>query len=156
MKGSPWVEGYISYNKEGDRYEFEHHDDGKVQPLLHENFELFEYRQCDGTWAQLKERMVRDLKSEIVEPEISQTYDMGGFLKDGVGLKIRTKADAIVYAIEMAKYSNDAYNQAQKLFDFICKNVKLPETDIMTLDQIHEVVAGIVDMVYRKKEQGKK
>lgn len=82
VKGFPWVEGYISYNKEGDRYEFEYVDDGKVAPLMHKNFELFEYRQCDGTWAKVTKKMFHDLKyDEIFIPLTSEILEKNGFEK---------------------------------------------------------------------------
>lgn len=82
MKEYPWVEGYISYNKEGDRYEFEYADDGKVAPLLHENFELFEYRQCDGTWAKVTKKLFHDLKYDgILIPITSEILEKNGFVK---------------------------------------------------------------------------
>ncbi|MBQ6882500.1 MAG: hypothetical protein IJN55_08075 [Alistipes sp.] len=89
--------------------------------------------------------IVKQSNRGFVEPTISETVE----------LKVRTKADAIVYAIEMTKFSKAPYKQAKKLFNFICKNVELPDTDVFTLEQVHKVAAGIVDMVYEKAREGK-
>lgn len=98
MKEYPLVEGYLYYNKEGDRYEFEFAEDGKVLPLLHSNFELFEYLQCDGTWAKMTKKMSHDLKyDEIVIPITPEILEKNGFVKRDTYIWNNPKMRCTVY-----------------------------------------------------------
>ena len=68
---------------------------------------------------------------------------MGSCLRDVGG--IRTKADAMKYALEMTGTMEDGamkYNleEAKKVFDFYCENVKLMDSEVVSLSDIIDPV----------------
>ena len=83
---------------------------------------------------------------------------MGSGLRD-VG-SIRTKTDAMKYALEMTatmvegamKYNLD---EAKKVFDFYCENVKLMDSEVVSLsDIIDPVFDKIKEMAAERARDG--
>jgi hypothetical protein len=71
-----------------------------------------------------------------------------------------SKADALVWAISFtlswtpSSGNTINYNQAQELFDFICRNINLPDTKSMNefFATAKESLAAVLDRVPAKKE----
>ena len=73
---------------------------------------------------------------------------------------IHTKADAIKFAIETTttrkEDGNCEFNEkkAKKVFDFICTNVELVDTDVVPVEQlVDSVFVKIKDLVVTKKQE---
>ncbi len=70
---------------------------------------------------------------------------------------LQSKADAIKYAIEFTEIvelhgSNRVnYNAAQELFDFICKNVNLPDVRPNPADGLVEFAKGYIEKLAKDK-----
>lgn len=84
---------------------------------------------------------------------------MFGLTSYGTLSAFRTKADAMKFALEFTATANDAgvrcanYEQAQELFDFICKNVILPDTDAFQIEQVSGLVDKIIEGVNGVKKK---
>lgn len=73
-----------------------------------------------------------------------------------------SKADALVWAISFTSSWTPSsgntinYEQAQELFDFICRNVNLPDTKSKSMDEFFatakESLAAVLDRVPAKEE----
>ena len=46
------------------------------------------------------------------------------------------------------------HKKAQELFDFICKNVTLPDTDAFQIEQMSGLVDKIIDGINWKQKEG--
>lgn len=73
---------------------------------------------------------------------------------------IHTKADAIKFAIETTVTRKEdgsvEFNEkkAKKVFDFICTNVELVDTDVIPVEQmIDSVFVKIKDLLVTKKQE---
>ena len=72
---------------------------------------------------------------------------------------LQSKADAIKYAIEFTEIvelhgSNKVnYDAAQELFDFICKNVNLPDVKPNPADGLVEFAKGYIEKLAKDKEK---
>lgn len=69
----------------------------------------------------------------------------------------QNKAEALQYAISFTAINADGglkadYEAAQELFDFICKNVKLPETKSESLDGFIERSTTLMESLQKKVE----
>lgn len=67
----------------------------------------------------------------------------------------QNKAEALQYAISFTAINADGglkadYEAAQEMFDFICKNVKLPETNGESLDGFMSKSSDFLDSLYEK------
>lgn len=73
--------------------------------------------------------------------------------------KFESKAEALKFAIEFtANYTDDGNRvsnlpTAQELFDFICKNVELPETQLSQWGDVIANANSVVEMVRLHLEQ---
>lgn len=71
---------------------------------------------------------------------------------------LQSKADAIKYAIEFTEIvelygSNKVnYDAAQELFDFICKNVELPDVRVNPADGLVEFAKEYIEKLAKDKE----
>lgn len=84
---------------------------------------------------------------------------MYGLTSYGTLSSFRTKADAIKFALEFTATATAEgvrcanYEQAQELFDFVCKNVNLPDTDAFQIEQMSGLVDKIIDGINGKKKE---
>ena len=84
---------------------------------------------------------------------------MYGLAAYGSLSSFRTKADAMKFSLEFTAYANDEgvrcanYKQAQELFDFICKNVTLPDTDAFQIEQMSGLVDKIIEGINGNKSE---
>lgn len=67
----------------------------------------------------------------------------------------QTKAEALQYAIDFTAIHADGglkadYEAAKEMFDFICKNVKLPETKSESLDDFMSKSSDFFDSLYKR------
>lgn len=68
-----------------------------------------------------------------------------------------SKADALKYAIEFTATVNISapnspnYNAAQELFDFICKNVELPDVRVNPADGLVEFAKEYIEKLAKDK-----
>lgn len=82
---------------------------------------------------------------------LAGSYSVGGF---------NSKAEALQYAINFTATDTENgtkanYEAAQELFDFICKNVKLPETKNESLDGFIERSTTLMESLQKKVEAKK-
>lgn len=80
---------------------------------------------------------------------LAGSFSGGGF---------NTKAEALQYAINFTAINADGgrkadYEAAQEMFDFICKNVKLPETKSESLDSFIERGTTLFESLQRRMEE---
>lgn len=70
---------------------------------------------------------------------------------------LQSKADAIKYAIEFTEIvelhgpKRVNYEAAQELFDFICKNVELPDVRVNSADGLVEFAKGYIEKLGKDK-----
>lgn len=68
--------------------------------------------------------------------------------------QIKTKADAIKYSIEFTSKNGEVdYVASQELFDFICKNVDLPDSSIDEMSYITEFMNQCIDILKEKRSE---
>lgn len=69
---------------------------------------------------------------------------------------IRTKPDALKYAIDLTVTRDEHYNatpnleKAKEVFDFFCENVELAETEAVSLS---DIIDPLFDKIKEVKEQ---
>ena len=73
--------------------------------------------------------------------------------------KFESKAEALKFAIEFTAKNTENYERvpnlptAQELFDFICKNVELPDTQLSQWGDVIANANSVVEMVKMHLEQ---
>lgn len=73
-----------------------------------------------------------------------------------IGMRsFQTKAEALQYAIDFTATRTEEglkvnYEAAKEMFDFICKNVKLPETKSESLDVFMSKLSDFHDSLYKR------
>ncbi len=70
----------------------------------------------------------------------------------------KSKAEAVKYALESTykledKQISHQYDKAQKLFDFITKNVNLPDVAKDPIEELSPIINSIVDKIDKLKDE---
>ena len=84
---------------------------------------------------------------------------MYGLAAYGSLVSFKTKAEAMKFALEFTAKSDEdgnrvaRYELAQEMFDFICRNVVLPDSDAFQIEQMSGLVDKIIEDINGKKSE---